>query len=83
MTTPAKIEPWMMEAVKEMMVKHLGFGASVGTNWMLLTNDLVASIAAHAPTQEPSVPVSKLRGIIGFIEFEIRQAQQPAGEPND
>jgi len=45
-------ELWMREAVKEMMVKHLGFGASVGTNWMLLESDLVASIAAHAPKQE-------------------------------
>ena len=52
MTTPAKIELWMVEAVKEMMVKHLGFGASVGTNWMLLESDLVAIIAGHAPEQE-------------------------------
>jgi len=44
-------ELWMREAVKEMMVKHLGFGASVGTNWMLLESDLVASIAAHVPKQ--------------------------------
>ena len=53
MTTPAKIEPWMMEAVKEMMVKHLGFGASVGTNWMLLESDLVAIVARHAPQEPP------------------------------
>jgi len=45
-------ELWMREAVKEMMVKHLGFGASVGTNWMLLESDLVAIIAGHAPEQE-------------------------------
>jgi len=50
----------MVEAVKEMMVKHLGFGAFVGTNWMLLESDLVASIAGHAPEQEPSVPVRVL-----------------------
>ena len=50
-TPPAKIEPWMVEAVKEMMVKHLGFSASGYTNWMLLESDLVAIIAAHAPKQ--------------------------------
>ena len=53
MATPAKIEPWMVEAVKEMMVKHLGFGAVGPTNWMLLESDLVAIIAGHAPEQEP------------------------------
>ena len=51
----------MREAVKEMMVKHLGFGASVGTNWMLLESDLVASIAAHAPEQEWEAKEKALR----------------------
>ena len=64
MTTPAKIEPWMVEAVKEMMVKHLGFGAFFGTNWMLLESDLVAIIAAHAPKQEWEAKEKALRVFI-------------------
>ena len=54
-------ELWMREAVKEMMVKHLGFGASVGTNWMLLESDLVAIIAGHAPEQEWEAKEKALR----------------------
>ena len=61
MTTPAKIELWMVEAVKEMMVKHLGFSASGYTNWMLLESDLVASIAAHAPNHEWEAKEKALR----------------------
>ena len=75
MTTPAKIELWMVEAVKEMMVKHLGFSASGYTNWMLLESDLVASIAAHAPKEtgikpdnaEAAVPVSELQHIVDNV----------------
>ena len=67
MTTPAKIEPWMVEAVKEMMVKHLGFGATYGTNWMLLESDLVASIAAHAPEQEWEAKEKALREFCEYL----------------
>ena len=75
MTTPAKIELWMREAVKEMMVKHLGFGASVGTNWMLLESDLVAIIAGHAPEQEWEAKEKALREALITCVQELHNPQ--------
>ena len=78
-TPPAKIEPWM-HTVASLLNDR--FDMAQGGEYALTDTEIEAIIAAHAP-QEPSVPVSNLRGIIGALEFEIHQAEQPKRGKDD
>ena len=53
----AKIEPWMLICTEEV---HKQYPYIIGDTRDTLQT-LAAIIAAHAPKQEPSVPVSKLK----------------------
>ena len=53
--TPSNIEPWMEAAAYK-----IGCDATV-TEMHFMFKECAEIIAAHAPKQEPSVPVSKLK----------------------
>ena len=78
MTTPAKIEQWTVGLTCEILDE---IGIPADKQWQYIPA-IARLIAAHAP-QEPSVPVSNLRGIIGALEFEIHQAEQPKRGKDD
>ena len=85
----AKIEPWIECAVWEIDSRCLETGAFFNRN------QAANIIAAHAPKQEPSVPVSKLKtwrnaasipltysDAVAFDEL-IHQAAQPTEKEDD
>lgn len=63
MTTPAKIKPWITETAAYIQAVYNLPPEAVPCITKIIAND----IAAHAPKQEPRVPLSRLQSDVHYF----------------